>query len=113
MGNQFALDDLQLQVYCYPKGNNSEASGCISLFIQALNASKQDERTIHVSTRGSNERNQYELNKPVHKFMSGRGWQKRFTYRELQAHPVVDFKIKFHDNSLLSGSKTSDTFLEQ
>eukprot|EP01083_Nonionella_stella_P185179 674479_1 len=113
MGNQFALDDLQFQVYCYPKGNSTSQSGRVSLFIQALNASKQDERTIYVSTtRRSNERMQYELIQPVHKFMSGHGWDKRFTYSELQAHPVVDVKIKFHDDSL-SASGTSDTFLEQ
>eukprot|EP01083_Nonionella_stella_P092251 258187_1 len=114
VGNEFALDDFQFRVNCYPKGNDSAASGYMSLFIQALNCAKQDERKVYLSITSDGMKR--EATQPLHSFKIGFGWPKCFTLVDLQKDPVVHFKIKFHHDPLLAASvdsDPSDTFVEQ
>eukprot|EP01083_Nonionella_stella_P130855 397254_1 len=116
VGNEFALDDFQFQVYCYPKGNDSEASGYISLFLQALNCSEQDERKVSLSITSDGMKREATSTQPLHIFKSGFGWPKGFTLVELQKDPILHVKIKFHHDPLLAASVDSvpsDTFVEQ
>eukprot|EP01083_Nonionella_stella_P130856 397260_1 len=113
VGNEFALDDFQFRVNCYPKGNNAEASGYISVFLQALNSTsaEQDDRKMYLSI--TSEVIRHEDTQPIHIFKKGYGWPKCLTFMELQKDHVVHVKIKCHHDPLLSASGTSDTFLEQ
>eukprot|EP01083_Nonionella_stella_P185178 674477_1 len=116
VGNEFALDDFQFQVYCYPKGNTSEAFGFVSLFLKALNCPEQDERKVSLSITSDGMKREATSTQPLHIFKSGFGWPKGFTLVELQKDPILHVKIKFHHDPLLAASVDSvpsDTFVEQ
>eukprot|EP01083_Nonionella_stella_P300513 1026431_1 len=114
VGNEFALDDFQFQVYCYPKGNTSEAFGFVSLFLKALNCPEQDERKVSLLITLDDMKR--EETQPLHNFKKGFGWHKCFTFMDLQKDHIVHVKVKFHHDPLLAASVDSvpsDTFVEQ
>eukprot|EP01083_Nonionella_stella_P028869 79562_1 len=111
-GNEFAFDNLQLRMYCHPKGMaKNPTSEYMSLFIDVLNCTENDKRQLNVSIALDNK--VFDFARPVHTFKGGQGPVRWKPYSAVQKCPIVRISIKFVHDPLLPALHSSDTFEDQ
>eukprot|EP01083_Nonionella_stella_P185177 674476_1 len=107
--NEFAFDDLQLRIHCYPKGMaKNPTSKYMSLFIDVLNCTENDKRQLNVSIALDNK--VFDFARPVHTFKGGFGPVRWKPYSAVQKCPIAHISIKFVHDPLLHALHSSDTF---
>eukprot|EP01083_Nonionella_stella_P130854 397253_1 len=107
--NEFAFDDLQLRIHCYPKGMaKNPTSKYMSLFIDVLNCTENDKRQLNVSIALDNK--VFDFARPVHTFKGGFGPVRWKPYSAVQKCPIAHISIKFVHDPLLLALHSSDTF---
>eukprot|EP01083_Nonionella_stella_P294189 1000309_1 len=108
-GNEFAFDNLQLRMYCHPKGMaKNPTSEYMSLFIDVLNCTENDKRQLNVSIALDNK--VFDFARPVHTFKGGQGPVRWKPYSAVQKCPIAHISIKFVHDPLLLALHSSDTF---